>query len=143
MRKLTEIIESGLDDLDGKLKSIDKKLGHNDAYCIIDSDPEIAGSGWASGACYLLALALKRILPNSRLVSLHDHNGNIQHIMVHYNGKLVDGDGVSTEAEVLKRWENEEMVDDPYINYNFDGSDIGAISKPKEETIERLIRYLD
>lgn len=146
MIKLTDILHDILREstngLDAKLKNIKKIVGHSDAYCILDSDKNLGGSTWNSGGCYLLARALHQVLPNSDIVALYDYDDVMQHVLVYYNGMFYDADGASTERELLKRWEEEEYIDDPYIDYSFNEADLGEIGKPHKRTVDKMVNYL-
>lgn len=99
-------------DIGQKLKEI---LATDKAYHIL-------GPGtWLSGGCGILAFALLDVLdlPENNLFAIVDRdaiNPNlIQHIIVSYNGMYLDGDGLSTEGQLLNRWKEQESLGNPQI----------------------------
>jgi hypothetical protein len=99
-------------DIGQRLKEI---LETDEAYHILGSVT------WLSGGCGILAFALLDVLNLSEdslfaIVDKEAPNPNlIQHIVVNYNGMYLDGDGLSTERELLNRWETQELLKDPQI----------------------------
>jgi hypothetical protein len=72
---------------------------------------------WLAGGCWLLAEALHAwIGPRSSMWSLMGSQyHNVNHVVIRVGNCYLDGDGASTERELLKRWENEELVPKPYL----------------------------
>jgi len=42
-------------------------------------------------------------------------NGRMQHVMVMVGECYLDGDGASTEGQLLRRWEKDEFVENPEL----------------------------
>lgn len=99
-----------VDELQRRLK----RLQSEEAYALLDRHPEISGSTWTAGGCWVLAEALHNMLPKSELVAVMSA-GRPEHILVKWKGSYWDADGGSSEEEVLERWEFEEGVESPYI----------------------------
>lgn len=86
---------------------IHKTLWSEEAYALIS----IKGAGWTDGGCWLLGEAFKRYLGNVDLYAVYSPGGP-EHIVVKVPGRdiYIDADGISTEAELLKRISKEEGV---------------------------------
>lgn len=75
---------------------------------------EGAAGGWLDGGCLILADALAdRLGQLAERFMIVDANGNPQHVVVSYGGRLLDADGASTERALLRRWSRVEHVADP------------------------------
>jgi hypothetical protein len=90
-------------DLGTRLHTV---LRENDAFRILDRDPELNGTDWGQGGCAVLASALHALLPGSEVWAVF-HSGSPSHYLVRYEDRFYDGDGASTDKEFWKRWEEE------------------------------------
>jgi hypothetical protein len=72
----------------------------------------IGGHGWNDGGCRILAEALICWLglPEAAFAGVRDAAGVQHHVAVRVGSKLIDGDGISDEATLLRRWRTREMV---------------------------------
>jgi hypothetical protein len=72
---------------------------------------------WVAGGCRILAEALHGwIGPRSSMWALKGSRyHNVNHVVVRVGDCYLDGDGASTERALLKRWEEFELVPDPYL----------------------------
>lgn len=96
---------------------LDAALEADESYEILD---EIAGGTWTAGGCWLLAATLAEILGlgSSALFALVDAARNpkaAQHVVLAYGGGYLDGDGWSTEEQLLFMWRNTEGLEDPRL----------------------------
>lgn len=93
------------------LSKLKKALKTEEAYSILD---HIEGADtWVAGGCYLLAKTLMQLVPNAKLVVLMGltkeqaqqlTEARPNHVLVKVGNYLVDGDGMSSEASLFKRW---------------------------------------
>jgi hypothetical protein len=121
------------------------RLRSNEAYALLDRHPEIEGSTWTAGGCWVLAEALHNMVPKSELVAVMS-NGRPQHVLVKWKGRYWDADGSSSKAELLDRWEHEESVASPYVE-SFDPADawgglvcpVAAVRDTQQLLEERMI----
>ena len=99
-----------------KLKKV---LSTNEAYAILDSAFPGGVDTWVAGGCYLLARALMRIAPNAELMVLRGltkeqeqtkefTEPQPEHVLIKLGSSLIDGDGVSTERALIRRWKKYE-----------------------------------
>lgn len=118
--------------------------------------------GWLSGSCWILARALHEVLgcpmvavtgssiglPSDLLRPFPERQlDQVQHVAVLCRGVLVvDGDGVSTTPQLLKRWREEELIKnarlvpwDAYCDTNARG---GGIPSGSQRQVEQLAREL-
>lgn len=100
-------------------KNLYRLLRTDPALELLDSDSELKMTNWTEGACYPLALALKEIVGGNLKLIVND-KGDAQHVLLEVSDdKYIDGDGVSTGYEKLKRITDTEFIDNPKI-INFD-----------------------
>jgi hypothetical protein len=85
-------------------KRIHAAIREDEAFRILDSDPDLEGSDWGQGGCAVLAAALLRLLPGAEPVAVVK-NGEAQHYLVRYEGMLLDEQGASTEASFWRGFE--------------------------------------
>ena len=75
-----------------------------------------AYDSWVAGGCWIAAEALKRWMrPHAELWAIHDAANILQHVVVRLGDCFLDGDGVSTRRELLKRWVEQEGVVEPKL----------------------------
>ena len=85
-------------------KRLHAALREDEAFLILDSDPDLDGSDWGQGGCAVLAAALLRLLPGAEPVAVVK-NGEAQHYLVRYEGMLLDEQGASSEASFWRGFE--------------------------------------
>jgi|Laugresu1bdmlbsd_1035121.scaffolds.fasta_scaffold39133_2 hypothetical protein len=78
-------------------------LRENEAFRILDSDPNLDGSDWGQGGCAVLAAALLRLLPGAQPVAVV--KDGVQHYLVRYDGMLLDEHGALNDASFWREWE--------------------------------------
>lgn len=88
-------------------RSLSQALEGDDAKKIIERHPGIQGTGWTSGSCMVLALALKRWFSPFRVAGVAWH-GQVHHVLVECGGLYFDSDGASTRTELTHRWREHE-----------------------------------
>jgi hypothetical protein len=71
-------------------------------------------SSWCQGGCLVLALALSALVDGEMLV-VASRRGP-EHVVVRLGDVYLDGDGISTEEELLHRWRTEERVSDAFLD---------------------------
>ena len=91
-----------------KLKA--STTGDNDSYKILDSHPHTKGSTWQAGGCGVLAHALHKRMPGSKLVDVHNKKtGHTEHVAVHHGDHVYDADGATPAKHYLKNFAKREM----------------------------------
>jgi hypothetical protein len=94
--------------------SLQKFFRSEEAYSLLDSNPETAGTMWGAGGCWVIAAALQPLLSGSKLVAVVD--GGVQHhVLVEQNGWYLDNRGASSMGKLLKYWRTQEFLRDPRI----------------------------
>ena len=84
--------------------------GDNDSYKILDSHPHTKGSTWQAGGCGVLAHALHKHLPGSKLIDVHNKKtGHTEHVAVQHGEHVYDANGATPEKHYLKRFAKREM----------------------------------
>lgn len=127
-------------DIGQRLRAI---LNTEEAYKVLG--PEV--DTWISGGCGILAFALLEVLDMGEedlfaLVSRSaDDPDLIQHFVVKYGDKYLDGDGLSSTEQLLDRWKYEERLEDVEIIHYSDGK-IGDIMCPTH-TIADVVALLE
>lgn len=67
--------------------------------------------GWLDGGCGIAAEGIALWLgAKTQIWVLLDAQGRAQHLLVRYGEWYLDGDGISTGAELLARWAKLEMI---------------------------------
>lgn len=72
--------------------------------------------GWLDGGCWALASGLKSWIGDGvDLYCVYDFGGAPQHIVAKVDSEdmFIDGDGLSTRAELLKKMKEKEFLDGP------------------------------
>lgn len=121
-------------------KQIYRALLTNEAYEILDSAPELTGSTWSAGGCYLLARALQRIY-GGKLVTVYNVHGQPQHVAVQLGNMYLDADGLQTGDKLLKTMREDELVAFPHIG-EFNEKKLGGIGIGTKQTEARLVEFL-
>jgi len=87
------------------------------SYKLIDAYRSTAGSTWVAGGCWAAAKALHSLLSGSRLVAMVGFRGRgrPEHVVVEYRGWYLDADGASSHRELIRRWREQELVENPRI----------------------------
>lgn len=85
-----------------------------DIYSVIKTNKayEIAKDfGWVDGGCWMLAIALKPLIPGSWAISVRRSDENqIEHVaLTTKDGWVIDGTGVKTYKKWVDYWENDEV----------------------------------
>jgi hypothetical protein len=71
-------------------------------------------SSWCQGGCLVLAQALCALVNEEMLVVASGRGP--EHVVVQMGDVYLDGDGVSTEAELLHRWRTEERLPGAFLD---------------------------
>jgi len=121
-------------------KHICRAILTNEAYQILDSDPELTGSTWSAGGCYLLARALHRIY-GGKLVTVYNVQRQPQHVALQLGNMYLDADGLQTGDKLLKTMREDELVAFPYIG-EFNEKKLGGIGIGTKQTEDRLVEFL-
>lgn len=124
-----------------------KKLIQSDAaYRILDG---ACGGTWLAGGCALLAVALEQAGAGALWVlvgrSTRNSPPQVQHWLVRTPGGLfLDGDGVSSEMMLLKRWAEIEDVLEPMLRPAEPGDRHGEtwISAQDTTDVRSLVKLL-
>lgn len=85
-------------------KRLHAAIREDEAFSILDADPDLAGSDWGQGGCAVLAAALLRLLPGAQPVAVVQ-DGVAQHYLVRHDGMLLDEHGAMTDASFWREWE--------------------------------------
>lgn len=99
------------------------------------------GCAWLDGGCGVLAEALHRHL-GGNIVAIRNQGDFIEHVVLEYASFYLDGDGISTRAELEKRWAEDECVNGAHIDGNLTDEDKKRVWIWDEELIERLVNQL-
>ena len=92
-------------------KKLKKAANHNDAYHILDSHEGTKGGTPAAGGCGVLAHALHKHLPGSKLVDIHNKTtGNTEHVGVHHGDHVYDAYGAHPAKHFVSRFQKREGV---------------------------------
>ena len=92
-------------------RSIKTAMSSNAAYAILDSHPETDGSTWQAGGCGVLAHALHKHLPNSKLVDVHNTDtGKTEHVAVHHGNHVYDADGATPAKTFIAKYKRREGI---------------------------------
>jgi hypothetical protein len=84
--------------------------GSNDSYKILDSHPHTKGSTWQAGGCGVLAHALHKHMPGSKMVDVHNKKtGHTEHVAVQHGDHIYDADGATPTKHYLKKFGKREM----------------------------------
>jgi hypothetical protein len=98
------------------------------------------GSGPLDGGCYAMAMGLKNVY-GGELITLEgstrtsDHVQG-QHVLLKKGDRYIDADGVSSEQEILNRWQKEEGIIDPALRPYQDGD---VPESPRSETLINFV----
>lgn len=107
MKSFSEFIIEETPDLGRKVK---RAMSSNHAYSILDSHHETKGSTWSAGGCGVLAHALHKHLPGSKLVDVHNkRTGHTEHMAVQHGDHVYDADGATHVKRFLQRFSKREM----------------------------------
>lgn len=111
--------------------SLRRLINSKQAYAILDST---VGGTWLEGGCALLALALSQLGFGVLTVLIGRNRGQsesqVQHWLVKTSqGTYLDGDGVSSERSLLRRWKNDESIDDISLRPAVNSDKIGETWK--------------
>jgi hypothetical protein len=91
-------------------RKIKAATGDNDSYKILDSHPHTKGSTWQAGGCGVLAHALHKRMPGSKLVDVHNKKtGHTEHVAVHHGDHIYDANGATPVKHYLKKFAKREM----------------------------------
>lgn len=97
-----------------RLRKLKRILETDEAYEILDMFG--AKYTWLKGGCLLLARALQRLIGDKAIICvIADDRSPHQHAVVKYDKFYLDGDGMSTEYELIRRWTYEENCENPRI----------------------------
>lgn len=99
--------------MDAALSRLKPTLDSEEAYAVIDDQPVLEGSTWTAGSCRVLARALSRVVPKSRIWTVVDSSMHPepQHYAVRLpDGRFLDGDGVSSSSQLIRRLEQDELL---------------------------------
>ena len=135
----TELASGGILHDAVSVNKIHRLLRTEKAFEILDSDPELSGSDWGAGGCYVLARALKRIF-GGQLVTIYNAQNRPQHIMLQLGHLYLDYDGLQPAEQKLKS-AKEEFVNSPYIG-DFNPQNLGEIGIGSQQTEDALVEYL-
>lgn len=94
---------------------IKKAVRTNEAFRLIDTEPELEGSDWGNGVCYPLALAIQRVY-GGRLafIKAGDKDGRPEHVIVKIGRGYLDHNGYEPELKKIQA-AKAEGVKDPDI----------------------------
>lgn len=94
-------------DLGRKIKKA--TTSNNASYGILDSHHDTHGSTWQAGGCGILAHALHKHLPGSKLVDVHNKDtGRTEHVAVHHGDHIYDASGATPAKSFLARYKKRE-----------------------------------
>ena len=88
-----------------------KVIRNSDLYRIFISKIK---SGPLDGGCWAMAVALQKVIGKGSLYSIVSR-GIAQHIVLKVDSKYIDADGISTEKQLLHRWQRFEGLQNPYL----------------------------
>lgn len=71
-------------------------------------------SSWCEGGCLVLAQALSALVDGEMLVVASERGP--EHVVVRMGDVYLDGDGASTEEELLRRWRTEENLPGAFLD---------------------------
>lgn len=91
---------------------VKKTMASDAAYELLDSHPSVAGSTWNAGGCGILAHAIHRHIPGSKLVDVHNkRTGKTEHMAVQFGGHVYDGRGKSAARNYVSTFAKRELKD--------------------------------
>lgn len=93
---------------------------------------ELIEGDWTAGGCSVFAQALHSLLPSSTIVGIVGF-GQIQHLVVNWEGHLIDADGVQTFEQMLKRWAIDEGLSELWLKTNPALDDLAQIVYDDQE----------
>lgn len=73
---------------------------------------------WTAGGCWILAQAIHKWLgPPTKLWAIVDGDAPraVQHVVVSIGDFYLDGDGLSSQAALLRRWRDQEGIQRPRL----------------------------
>jgi hypothetical protein len=73
------------------------------------------GGSWLQGGCWILAEALRRVFEGELWMIVEADDPTPQHVVCRVGRRYLDGDGSSDARELLRRWEDEEMLHRPRL----------------------------
>jgi hypothetical protein len=113
------------------------------AYAVLDRTGACGGT-WAAGGCGLLAHALGALIPGSEPFDLRDASGTPQHVLVRLKWDLyLDGDGLSTQAILRRRWRQRERLQPPLTLHPHSPEDCLRSGIPLAAAdVRRVVRFL-
>jgi hypothetical protein len=90
-------------------KHIKKAANNNGAYKILDSHSSTKGGTPHAGGCGVIAHAIHKHLPGSKLVDVHNKaTGHTEHVAVHHGDHIYDANGATPVKHFLKKWSKQE-----------------------------------
>jgi hypothetical protein len=90
-------------------KHIKKHANNNEAYKILDSHSSTKGSTPHAGGCGIVAHAIHKHLPGSKLVDVHNKaTGHTEHVAVHHGDHVYDANGATPVKHFVKKWSKQE-----------------------------------
>jgi hypothetical protein len=90
-------------------KHIKKHANSNGAYKILDSHDSTKGSTPHAGGCGIVAHAIHKHLPGSKLVDVHNKKtGHTEHVAVQHGEHIYDANGATPAKHFLKKWSKQE-----------------------------------
>lgn len=73
-------------------------------------------SNWCEGGCLVLAQALRAATQGGEIVAVRNGNhGSAEHLVVALGHVYLDGDGISSEGQLLHRWRTVERLPAPCL----------------------------
>jgi hypothetical protein len=73
-------------------------------------------SSWCEGGCLVLAQALHAAALGGEIVAVRNGNhGGAEHLVVALGHVYLDGDGISSEGQLLHRWRTVERLPAPFL----------------------------
>jgi hypothetical protein len=98
----------------GSYEALSDYLYSEEVFSILEE--ELPGSSWVQGGCWPLAEALRREIGGELVGVWGRWRGFPDHIVCRIApNTYLDGDGISTEEELLYRWREIEGMKDPYL----------------------------
>lgn len=113
---LIRLYEDAMDDAARQIGNMVRRVTKTKtANSVLNSDPSTSGGTFTRGGCANLAFALNQVFPESKICGIRRENGRgiVDHVMIQLGNQYIDGDGASTESELLQRWAG--IVENPAI----------------------------
>jgi hypothetical protein len=122
-------------------KSLRRSLRQDQALRILDRTHD--GCDWTAGGCWLLAEALRRMVPYAQLRGVATRECPVDHVVIQVGEIVLDGDGAFSASRFPARWERSERRSGVSLGpFRADEAVAQGLVTPPENSVCELIGYL-